>query len=905
MKSLGAKVLAIPTPVWVVGTFDKEGNQLAIFHSAEVSDDAKFPIEHIKPALYDGNKYISPAIPVSESDNRKMLIIITIPLKRSDNTLVGAISGRLLLDENGILKIPNIIQIGTEGYIYLADENGHIIAFQGNYNFYEEKIGGIVIRLGTGKRSAIPLLHIINEKQPVYGITKRKNKEMLEVLAPVEDIGWMVGLAQPSEKAFAKIPKLQRQLIMLLVMVLIISLTIALYLSFRITRPLSTLLSAVRKITEGDLNILLADNGGREIRLLTNAFNEMNKSLRHHREQLEARLDELEHINAIALKLTSVFNQEEIIRLICDTAKTIGEGTVSILFIKDEGISNVYYNSSRPLSEEVLEQLKSIISTEYISETTEQLNWDKTNITSFVNTNNQKEEEIRYVIGKIKSRIVLPLTIKNNTSGLLLSLNVRRNAFTREDHKFLSTLSSEASISLTNAQIYEEMRGQLQELSALHEVSQTITETWELDQKLQKIVQVVGDIMQAERISLMLVDKKQNRLHIRAAIGLSDNVIKNSYPEIGEGIAGWVAQNGNPLLLQEDFNDKRFADIQRRSNIHSAMIVPLLVENEIIGVLNVTNTTRNSGHSHFDEGDMALLRTIASETAIAIRNTQLYNELQEKYKELEKANSQIKETYQQLLQMEKLSTVGQMASSIAHDINNPLGTIALHIYLLKSRIENKEDPNAEHYGVIEAETDRIAKLVRTLLNFSRKSSHKILKPVDINMLIEETLLLAEYQLRKNKINCEILLSPQIPNALADKGQLMQVLINLITNAMQAMPEGGELIISSAVAIEEDEEDILDGEEIEIVDESELIDIPSKEEKRCIRITITDNGIGIPDDALPHIFEAFYTTKEENQGTGLGLSICRKIIEEDHQGKISIQTEVGVGTTFILELQIAD
>jgi signal transduction histidine kinase/ActR/RegA family two-component response regulator len=232
-----------------------------------------------------------------------------------------------------------------------------------------------------------------------------------------------------------------------------------------------------------------------------------------------------------------------------------------------------------------------------------------------------------------------------------------------------------------------------------------------------------------------------------------------------------------------------------------------------------------------------------------------------------------KQIREQLLQTEKMAAVGNLVSGVAHELNNPLaGVVGFSEILLEKEEEGKRKKTIQR---IRDEGERASRIVRNLLTFARKHKPES-NMVDINSVLEKTIELRAYDLRVNKIKVKNELSKELPKTLADPNQLLQVFMNIITNAEQAMREAhgkGTLTLRTSVAGE------------------------------AIRITWEDDGPGITPDNLKKIFDPFFTTKAVGKGTGLGLSICHGIIKE-HGGTITANSTVGQGTVFSIELPIA-
>jgi signal transduction histidine kinase len=230
-----------------------------------------------------------------------------------------------------------------------------------------------------------------------------------------------------------------------------------------------------------------------------------------------------------------------------------------------------------------------------------------------------------------------------------------------------------------------------------------------------------------------------------------------------------------------------------------------------------------------------------------------------------------------ILHQDKMMSLGRLAASMAHEINNPLGGVLNYIRLM-SRMVGAEPPGPQetlkfksYLEIVEKEVQRCARIVSNLLTFARKSD-VIFKPVDIRGLIEQCLVLSGHRLELSDIKTRIDASDPLPRVQGDANQLQQCLINLVFNAIDAMPDGGLLEIGARAG----------------------------EDGSAVVITVADNGCGIAPEHLPHIFDPFFTTKQEGRGTGLGLSTTYGIIEK-HKGTIDAHSRPGRGTTFTIKL----
>jgi signal transduction histidine kinase len=230
---------------------------------------------------------------------------------------------------------------------------------------------------------------------------------------------------------------------------------------------------------------------------------------------------------------------------------------------------------------------------------------------------------------------------------------------------------------------------------------------------------------------------------------------------------------------------------------------------------------------------------------------------------------------QQLLQAQKLSSVGALASSVAHEFNNILTTI-LNYTRVALRSAGDEGTRTQALEKVLKGSQRAATIIASMLGFARNTSTRR-EDTDVAALVEEVLILTEKDLSKHRVQVEKRFHGR-PRARIVPAQIEQVLLNLILNARQAMPRGGQL----------------------------KIDVSENNRTQMVEVRVIDTGVGIPPERLRLIFEPFFTTKEPDEhghgGTGLGLSVCRQIIDQ-HQGRIRVESVVGRGSTFTVKLPV--
>jgi two-component system NtrC family sensor kinase len=244
---------------------------------------------------------------------------------------------------------------------------------------------------------------------------------------------------------------------------------------------------------------------------------------------------------------------------------------------------------------------------------------------------------------------------------------------------------------------------------------------------------------------------------------------------------------------------------------------------------------------------------------------------------VEQKTRELKRAHEHALHTEKMASIGKMAAVLAHEINNPLSGILTYAKLLHKWIDSNDGGKNHHRDIcdsldlIASESRRCGDLVKNLLTFSRTTPIN-LQPTNLNQVIDRALRLIQHQLDLGAIQVQPDLDTELPLVICDGAQIEQVLLALMMNALDAMPQGGNLWVTTKLTREDN----------------------------VVRIVVRDDGCGIPPEILPRLFEPFLTTKETGRGVGLGLAISRNILER-HNGDIEVQSEVGRGTTFTVTL----
>ncbi len=406
----------------------------------------------------------------------------------------------------------------------------------------------------------------------------------------------------------------------------------------------------------------------------------------------------------------------------------------------------------------------------------------------------------------------------------------------------------------------EAMRQYLREMEVLNQAGQALNASLNLDEVLATTLEWACSLLNATACSVWLFDSEGGELVCRRARGPHRKTVSGWRLTPGEGLAGWVAETGESLIVADTRTEARhFKGVEHETGLalRSILSVPLRVKETVIGVLQVLDESAG----RFRHTDRMLLESLMSPAAIALENARLYESLQQRMAELEQAQVQ-------LVQAGRMAAIGELAAGVAHELNNPLMAVLGFSELLLERTP-ADDPDYRRLEAIHRGAGRARDIVSNLLSFSRQTGFRPTQ-TNLNLIVEEALALIRLRLKSRHVAIEEHYAPDLPPLWLDAGRMKQVVLNLLTNALDAMPGGGRLMVRT--------------EEVE--GETAL--------------HVSDTGEGIPGEHLARVFEPFFTTKPVGDGSGLGLSVSLGIVQE-HGGRIEVESEEGEGSTFTVWL----
>ena len=441
------------------------------------------------------------------------------------------------------------------------------------------------------------------------------------------------------------------------------------------------------------------------------------------------------------------------------------------------------------------------------------------------------------------------------------------------------------------------------QLQTLYEVSNKINTNLNLKDLLNQIMDLAIELLNAEKGLIFLNKPESGKLEVEIARAMDKRTLKNVL-ELSRSMVEKVARDRESILVEKTPDTSGASKSIVRFKIKSLLCVPLKSKDDLLGVIYLDTTkTKNL----FKHDDLLFLEAFANLAGIAIENAKNYQELdnlntnlenlvkertkdlQQKHEQLKATHEELKSTQLQLIQAEKMASLGKLVAGIAHEVNSPLGTIHSNIDVfsrglkrIKSQLGNFNkayeknqilditemlDNIQELTQTNKEATQRIQKIVQSLKSFARLDEGEIIE-VDIHDGIDSTLDLIQNSYR-DRIEIKKNYG-EIPLLRCNAGQLNQVFMNVLVNACEAIKGKGK------------------------------IQIQTKQDNNNIRIEIIDTGIGINSENLTKVFDPGFTSKTRGIGTGLGLSISYRIIQE-HDGTINLKSETGKGTTVTITL----
>jgi signal transduction histidine kinase len=472
-------------------------------------------------------------------------------------------------------------------------------------------------------------------------------------------------------------------------------------------------------------------------------------------------------------------------------------------------------------------------------------------------------QDPRYVMlrPEVRSELAVPLEVLGEVRGVLNVDSDRENAFSQADQELLEELSVQAAKVIHNTWLYEQFRLKARLMETLVSVSQTINSTLNVNDALQVVTREACKLMEAKMASLMMLDDTGHWLELRASFGAGQDYINKPKLNLDESFLGIVVRRKKPMQLENVQTSALYQNVMvaRSEGLASLLSAPLVFAGQPIGTLNVYTGQSRS----FSNEEVHILGALAELSGLAIEKARLYE--------------RVVDVEEHLRQNEKFSALGLLAAEVAHEIRNPLTVMKMLYHSLRLEF-SPGDPRVKDDAILREKMEQLNKIVEQILDFARSAEPK-LSAVNINQVLDDLGLLTRHKLRNQNIQFVRRFAEDLPLVTADGTQLAQAFLNLTLNAVEAMPKGGTLTISSRA-----------------------VRLPrASAEPTHVVVVFQDTGEGMPEEQRRRAFSSLLSTTKQ-KGTGLGLAIVGRVIET-HRGKVRIRSQLGKGTAISIALPV--
>ena len=611
----------------------------------------------------------------------------------------------------------------------------------------------------------------------------------------------------------------------------------------------ATLDSAVNAINQGAYDYLmkpfefpdlkLTIKRGLEKRRSDQVRNRLLAELKEKNLELNKRVAELDALYQASKSLSSTENLNALLHKIISLAtEVIGAKMGSIMLIQTpENILSI--QAAIGLNPEIIESTKLELGKSIAGYVAQKG-------TPLIIEDIEKDQKFKRLSKKhyaTKSLLCVPLKIKEKILGVInLSDKVMGSPFNQDDLRLLTTFASQAAIAIDDAHHFEQTKKKIGELSILYEIASTLSTLESFEKISDFIFERIKKIMGVDFALWFGWSEKEKHLSLDFCQGLENKRVDS------KNVSHFrISLEKQEILNSDKLNAKIKGKLKENFNLSpyldSVASFPIIAEGMLHGVLSVGNRK----HQIISEEEKHLISIIASQAA------------------------SIYERQKSILNATRLLTMGNMVSEITHDLKKPLTNIKGVLQLLKEKWSDTDDKE-KFFDMVEQEIFRLNELAKEIVNFSNPNKYELEKK-DIRHILDRALNLVKPDLDTRKIGLKINYQ-EVPHVFINENEIMEVLLNIILNAIEAMPEGGEL----AVSLKPDPE--------------------PKKGTHLLQIGIADTGCGIAPENLSRIFDRYFTTKKE--GTGLGLAVVERIVKA-HGGFASVKSELGKGTSFFVNL----
>lgn len=465
----------------------------------------------------------------------------------------------------------------------------------------------------------------------------------------------------------------------------------------------------------------------------------------------------------------------------------------------------------------------------------------------------------RYVMVRpeVRAELAVPLFLEGEVRGALNVDSEQADAFSESDEECLANLARHAAIVVRNTWLFEQSRRKARLATAIARIGRRMNTAMDLDEVLEMIAREAVEVMGAKLGSVLMLGADPEVLEVRASHGAGPDYLGRRGLRVDESLVGVVLRRRKPLQVEDVRSSRLYqsTEVARREGLVSLLSVPLVVGPEAQGVLNVYSSEPHT----FSNEEIETLSALAELSAIALERARLAE--------------RTVAAEEQMRQTDKLCALGLLAAEVAHEIRNPLTVLKMLYHSLDLRFE-PGDPRGEDARLMGQKMDQLNRIVEQVLDFARHAEPRF-ESVFLPTLLADLQLLIRHKVRAHGVELQVEIESEPGPLRADRGQLEQAFLNLVLNALEAMPRGGRLAIRCR-AMPPDGANRDGGASVEFA----------------------DNGPGLPEDFEARRGRLLGSTKA--QGTGLGLAVVQRVIEA-HRGALEFRSAPGMGTTVVIRL----
>ena len=614
--------------------------------------------------------------------------------------------------------------------------------------------------------------------------------------------------------------------------------------------------SAIRAVSQGAYDYLMKPIEFTSLELAVKRALEKRRAVidrRHLLERLkiatllqERRINELNALYEAGKSIGSTANLHELLHQIVTLASTVTEAHVGSIMLLDEAGENLSIAAASGLEQEIIDRTVLAVGSSiagYVARTGQPLRIDD------VENDERFRRKNRERYGGA-SLLCAPLIIKNRVIGVINMANKEGGgSFTEYDLRLLVTFASQAAVAVDDANQFDKNRRRLIEFEILNQIATEMPQIQSMNEFRVILTERLNRVFAIDYSLWFNWDAESNQLELHAATGAPEIPLTDSGGIDLRAINRKQVRLSNMTFEPEDLRDVRrlSAKVKARLAEHETlpspgeafMAVPILR----YGALAHIFCLGNHGTRRYSADDIALSQLVISQAALLF------------------------ERERSLLNATRLLTMGNMISEISHDLRKPLNSIRGGVQIIRKRLPETED--SELFSMVDSEISRMNELVRELVDFSNPNKYQTEK-VDLRDVVNRAAELVGPDLRKRRIDFSASFEPANWELMINKNQVVEAFLNMLINAVDAMPEGGKLVVLGCV------------------------EKPNHKQDNYLAIKISDTGCGISTENLPRVFDRYFTTKET--GTGLGLAVVERIVSA-HNGTLAVESVEGQGSTF--------